>query len=205
MNFIKKIAVFILIIGLISCKVTKPQTKETSYVKMYNDEPITIHFFAPQYIGSVEQFYGKYTKKEYFTIKKLIEENLQTTIPDGKTIIINFSQKAPNCFEYGQTPSDVREMAKNSIKISNEISETYNAIDFFVFTEDFFFKNIYKTIEKYKLDTGFFHKNIFTRHQNCGAFIAIKPNGHFYKYYGEDYYSQMDAFLSNSIKFTDLK
>ncbi len=48
------------------------------------------------------------------------------------------------------------------------------------------------------LDSGFFYENVFTEHQNCEAFLIIKPNGDFHKFYGEDYYTEVENFLEKN-------
>ena len=50
-------------------------------------------------------------------------------------------------------------------------------------------------ITEFIIDSGFFYENVFTEHQNCAGFLIIKPNGDFYKQYGEDYYSEVKAFF----------
>jgi hypothetical protein len=46
------------------------------------------------------------------------------------------------------------------------------------------------------MDSGFFSNNIFTEREMCSAFIIIKPNGKFFKYYGEDYNTKIKDFLN---------
>lgn len=148
-----------------------------------------------QYLNSTKLFRGKLGKEKYKEIKTLIENELNTKIPDGKDILINYYQKEPNCIskrfnvEYNLTYID------NCITISSRICKENNAVDFFVFSEDSFFKDLCKTKKQFKLDSGIFYDTIFTLHENCQAFFILKANGKFYKYYGEDYFDEVKKYL----------
>ena len=148
-----------------------------------------------QYLNSIKVFKGKLDKKTYNEIKELIEHELNTKIPDGKAILINYTQKAPNCIEKRFDNEVNSKIIENVINISSRICKEENAIDFFVFSEDSFFRDLYEAKKQYRMDSGFFYNTIFTLHENCGAFFLLKPNGKFYKYYGSDYFSQVKKYL----------
>ena len=92
----------------------------------------------------------------------------------------------------------------NGLRISNEISAKNNAIDFFVFIKDSYNNAILSTREQFILDKGFFHNKVFTLHENCKDFFILKPDGEFMKYYGEDYYTEVECFLSRK-KIKEIK
>ncbi len=148
-----------------------------------------------EYKNSVKSIPGKLTNLEYNELKTNIEKEFKITIPKGKSILINYNQKATNCSyeNYGNYTNST--ITDNKIRISKRMSFNYNAIDFFVYTEDSFNKEIYSQKKQYRLDSGFFYNNIFTLHENCSGFLIIKPNGDFLKYYGTDYYTQVSEFL----------
>jgi len=151
-----------------------------------------------KYKNSEKAYSGTLNNTDYNELIKKLETELTTTIPDDKSILVNFSQKAPNCISVRFSEKDNKQMVNKGIRISSRISSNNNAIDFFVYTQDSYNKETYKKMTEYILDSGFFYKNVFTEHQNCKAFIVIKPNGDFYKYYGEDYYTKVESFLKKN-------
>ena len=148
-----------------------------------------------QYLNSLRSFRGKLDKKKYKHIKALIENELNTKISDRKDILINYFQKAPNCISKRSNVEYNLTFIDNCIRISARICKENNAVDFFVFSEDSFFKDLCKTKKQFRLDSGFFYKTIFTLHENCTAFFILKANGKFYKYYGEDYFDEVKRYL----------
>ncbi|MBQ0768590.1 MAG: hypothetical protein KBT58_04820 [Bizionia sp.] len=145
------------------------------------------------YQKSRKAFSGQLSNTEYKDILSILEEELNTTFHSGKPILINFNQKASNCLAIRF--SDIKGFINKGIAISSRMSAEHNAVDFFVYTNDAYYKDIYKENDKFILESGFFSENIFTLHENCQAFIIIKPSGEFYKFYGEDYYSEVRKFL----------
>lgn len=173
---------------VVSCGTNKV-TIDNTEVNIYpNDE----------YKKSTKAYSGTLNKSEYDELIKKLETELKTTFPADKSILINYSQKAPNCINVGFSEKDKKQVVNNSIRISSRMSSKYNAIDFFVYTKDSYNKEIYKHINEFKIDSGFFYENVFTEHQNCEALLIIKPNGEFYKHYGEDYYSEVQAFFEKT-------
>ncbi|MBP8791589.1 MAG: hypothetical protein KBE41_08590 [Lutibacter sp.] len=187
-SILKKGVYFISIIFLVSCGTNKITTEN----KDVNTQPNS------KYKESRKSYFGKLNNSEYIEMTKILETELKTKIPSNKSILVNFSQKAPNCISVGNSAKGNMQVTKNSIRISSRISSNNNTIDFFVYTEDSFNKEIYEQMTEFILDSGFFYENVFTEHQNCEAFLIIKPNGDFYKFYGEDYYTEVENFLKKN-------
>ena len=183
-KILKKTTYLIFIILLISCGTNKDitNTKVNSYPNS-------------KYKKSRTAYSGTLNKNEYDELIKRLELELKTTIPNDKSILINYNQKAPNCINFRFSEKDNKQVTNNRIRISSRISSNYNAIDFFVYAKDSYNNGIYEQMTEFIMDSGFFYENVFTEHQNCAGFLIIKPNGEFYKQYGEDYYSDVKAFF----------
>ncbi len=181
----KKGFYFIIITFLVSCGTNKMTINNTEVNTYPNSE----------YKKSRKSYSGALNKYEYNELIKKLETELKSTIPFGKSILVNFNQKAPNCISVRFSEESNYQVAKNRISISSRMSSNNNAIDFFVYTKDSFNKDIYEKLTEFKLDSGFFYDEVFTEHQNCAGFFIIKPDGTFYKYYGEDYYSDVKEIL----------
>lgn len=160
--------------------------------------------FNKEYIASKKSFLGKLNPEQYIEIKTALELELKTKLTEGKTILINYVQNAPNCISVGISKKNMSIVTDNGLRISNEISAKNNAIDFFVFTKDSYNNAILSTREQFILDKGFFHNKVFTLHENCEDFFILKPDGEFMKYYGEDYYTEVECFLSRK-KIKEIK
>jgi hypothetical protein len=176
---------YIITLLFISCGTNKIATNDTEVNTYPNSE----------YKKSRKAYSGKLNKSEYDALIKQLELELKVTIDTEKSILINYNQKAPNCINIRFSKNDNKQVAKNRIRISSRISSNFNTVDFFVYSEDSYNKEIYEKMSEFTLDSGFFYKNVFTEHLNCAGFLIVKPNGEFYKYYGEDYYSEVEAFL----------
>jgi hypothetical protein len=187
-KILKKGAYFISIIFLISCGTNKITTEN----KDVNTQPNS------KYKKSRKAYSGKLNNSEYKELIKNLESELKTTIPNDKSILVNFNQKAPNCISVRFGEKDNKQVVNNRIRISSRISSNNNVLDFFVYTKDSYNEDIYEKTAEFILDSGFFYENVFTEHQNCEAFLIIKPNGDFYKYYGEDYYTEVENFLEKN-------
>jgi hypothetical protein len=183
-KILKKVTHLIGVILFISCGTNKEITN--TKVNTYPNS---------KYKKSRTAYSGTLNKNEYDELIKRLEVELKTTLPNNKSILINYNQKAPNCISARFSESENRQVTKNRISISSRMSRDYNAIDFFVFTNDAYNKNIYEQIDQFVMDSGFFYENVFTEHQNCAGFLIIKPNGEYSKQYGEDYYSEVKAFF----------
>lgn len=182
---IKSAVTFLLIALFISCGSSK--TSSAGYE--VNTE------VNSKYRESMNAYDGNLNDTEYRKIIDNLETALQAKIPKDKAVLVNFNQKAPNCITFGRSRSIAKKVTENRIRISSDITTQNNAIDFFVYTEDAFHKEIFEKKPEFMLDSGFFHENVFTEQEHCAAFLIIKPNGDFYKYYGEDYYSHVKGFL----------
>lgn len=148
-----------------------------------------------EYIASRKTFVGKLNLDEYKKIREVLVSELKTEIPHNKSILVNFYQFGSNCFEYGFTKKDAMTVIDNGILISSRISKDYSTSDFFVYSENVLNKERVENKKNFILDSGFFANNIFTLQENCRAFFILKPNGEFLKYYGSDYYSEVEKFL----------
>ncbi len=174
---------FVLIILFWSCSAqnVKKEKINTKANKAYN--------------ASVKSFSGKLEKGEFQEIRKKIEAELNTEVPEDKSILINYRQNGKNCIGYEYTTESFERVVKNSQKISDRISKEHNIEDYFVYASDALNKEKYEKKEEFILDSGFFQQQIFTLQENCEAFYILKPNGEFLKSYGEDYYSRVEAFF----------
>lgn len=185
MIYIRHIIYAVVIVLIASCTSKKINSTAASVnTKLNND-----------YIASTKSFQGKLNPEQYIEIKTALEIELKTEIKQGKSILINYVQNAPNCIFAGYSKKSMSKVTDNELKISNEISAKNNAIDFFVFTKDSYNNALLSTRANFILDSGFFYTKVFTLHENCEAFFILKPNGEFMKYYGEDYYTQVENFM----------
>lgn len=153
-----------------------------------------------KYIESRESLYGILDNEQYQETKNLIEEALGTKIPEGKSILINYEQAGKNCLTAKWEPIKISGISDRGRQISNNMCKQHNAVDFFIYNDNSFFKNVYESLSYYQIDHGFFQNTIFTKNDNCSAFFILKPNGEFMKYYGEDYYSEADKFFNQEIE-----
>ncbi|MFD2824507.1 hypothetical protein ACFS5M_12565 [Lacinutrix iliipiscaria] len=151
--------------------------------------------FNTAYFQSSGSVYGTLDKAVYDQIKTAIELELSTTIPESKSILINFRQDGRNCFSMKNNGKSYLNNLKGNSKTSSRISSQNNAVDFFIFSKKSYFNDVIKMEENFFIDSGFFYQNIFTEHENCSAFLVIKPNGKFMKYYGVDYFTKAKNFL----------
>lgn len=148
-----------------------------------------------KYKKSVKKFNGQLSRVEYLKLKNDIEKELNVEIPKDKSILINYNQGASNCFLAGYKQQDFSDIINNVINISNRMSKEFGAVDFFIYSENAFNKEVFESKKVYRLDSGFFYNSIFTLHENCEAFLILKPNGDFLKCYGEDYFTGVENFL----------
>jgi len=179
-----KVTYFVIAIVLISCGTTKDinDTKVNTYPNS-------------KYKKIRRTYSGTLNRTEYDELIKRLETELKTTFPTDKSILINYNKKAPNCSSARLSEKQNKIVTNNRIRISSRLSSNHNAIDFFVYAKDSYNREIYEQMTGFIIDSGFFSENVFTYHKNCGGFLIIKPNGKFYKRYGEDYYSEVEAIL----------
>lgn len=150
------------------------------------------------YKKSQQSFFGQLSKVDADRLRDSIQYQLQTKIDPDKAILINYEQFGTNCLIANAPVETKNVVAHNGIRISARMSKAYNAVDFFIYEDIPEYQNIYGTIEEYQSDSGFFKSNLFTSDQNCGAFFILKSDGSFLKYYGEDYYTEVDNFLKKN-------
>jgi hypothetical protein len=190
MNNHLKIYSFILLVNtLFSCA-----TNKITDIKPNIDIEVKTKL-NPELIKSRKAFSGKLNNSQYILLKINLEKELNTKIPEGKSILINYRQKARNCISLGLNYNDFSKYTNRGIQISSKINSDNNTVDYFVYEKNAFYKNLYKENKNFKLDSGFFYNKIFTLHETCDAFFIIKPNGDFLKYYGGDYFSIVKTFL----------
>jgi hypothetical protein len=149
-----------------------------------------------KYRKSIKSFRGTLTRDEYANFIFNLELELKTKLPEDKSVLINYSQRGDNCILLSVDKESFITINQNVIRISNRISDEYHAVDFFVYSENSFFKDFYSRDKKYQLDSGFFYNVVFTLHENCQGFFILKPNGDFLKHYGRDYFTIVKNFLS---------
>lgn len=188
-NCLKTYSLILLVNTLFSCA-----TNKITDIKPNIDIEVNTKL-NPELIESRKKFLGKLNNSQYKILKINLEKELNTKIPEGKTILINYRQKARNCISLSLNNNDFLKFTNRGIKTSSRISVDNNTSDYFVFEENTFYKNLYKENQNFKLDSGFFYNNIFTLHETCDAFFIIKSNGDFLKYYGGDYFSIVKTFL----------
>lgn len=180
-----KFYLLILILFLFSCSVQNKTIKNKSINTEFNEN----------YKASRKAFRGKLNITDYKEIRELILSELKTEIPENKAILINYYQNGTNCYEYGLNKNEGKIVTENGIRISARISKELNTSDFFVYTSDNLNKERYENRANFILDSGFFSTTFFTLKENCRAFFILKPNGEFLKYYGSDYFSEVEYFL----------
>ena len=76
-----------------SCTSKKTSHKTSAVNTKYNKE----------YIASKKSFLGKLNPAQYIEIKTALELELKTKLTEGKTILINYVQNAPNCIYEGNS------------------------------------------------------------------------------------------------------
>ena len=182
---LKYLLYVILALSITSCR--SQNTTETH--SAINTEPNS------KYIESKKTFFGKLDQNDYNEIRAAIEKELNSKIPQNKAILINYSQKGQNCISMRFNEDTFLNFISKRISISSDVCSKNNAVDFFVFSDDSFHKEQYKGNKKFLSDSGYFYNIFFTLHENCEAFFILKPNGNFMKYYGEDYYTEVENFL----------
>ncbi|MCV6630325.1 MAG: hypothetical protein OIF50_10785 [Flavobacteriaceae bacterium] len=180
----KKASCCIFLLLLVSCGTTKG-IEDSKINTAYNEA----------YKKSIRSYFGTLSKTDYDNIIKNLEKEWQTTLPSDKSILVHYIQNAPNCIEAGYDKRRIQSATEKGMRLSAQMCVDYNAVDFFVYAKDTYHQEYYQQMDGFRLDSGFFYEHIFTDHQNCAAFLVIKPNGDFYKYYGEDYYSQVETCL----------
>lgn len=188
-KYVKKHMLILIVIPMISCGTTKITDLKTS---TYSGVHTTLNEAS---INSRKAFSGTLDHSHYIELKSMIEKELDTKIPAGKSILINFHQKATNCIPLSLSSLDYVKYTNRGIQNSLRIGKNYPVVSYVVFAENAFHKDLFEATKNFKPDSGFFYNHVFKLHENCEAFLIVKPNGDFLKYYGSDYYNEVVGFL----------
>lgn len=152
--------------------------------------------YNKQYTASRKKFVGTLNNEDYQEIRNIILKELRVDVPENKSILINYYQFGTNCAQSGLRKKYGSEVIDNEVRISARLSSKFNTMDFFLYSSDALNKERYENRSKFIMDSGFFSESIFSLKENCSAFFILKPNGQFMKYYGSDYFSEVQDFLS---------
>lgn len=166
---------------------TKKDAEKTKYNTVVNKK----------YIGSKRTVTGQLNSKEYESAKKRLENELKIIIPIGKSILVNFDHDAVNCILYNRSTNTTKNVIANISSISNRISNLHNTVDYFVYTDNSLFKEYYPVNHRYIKDSGFFENELFRENENCMGFYILKASGEYMKYFGSDYFSEVEKFLES--------
>ena len=150
-----------------------------------------------QFKNTRKSFVGKVDSLELKSLYKNFDKNLNTKLSRDKAVLVNYKQKGYNCYDFDAKTLQV--IASNGNRISKRMSKAYKIQDFFVYSTDAFYKELYESLDYYIEDSGFFKKNVFTLEEVCSAFLLVKPNGDFLKFYGTDYYSEVKNFMESEL------
>ena len=182
----KKIYLIIFSIALLSCKSKKVVIIPENINSKYNQE----------YIDSKVSIFGKLTTDNYSELISKIESSLNIKIDKSRKIYLNFQQKGKNCIRAGQNSSKI-DFSK-TLEISERITSKYNTQRILSYHKNSFFYNQLSSKKIWVLDSkDFLNNTVFDLKENCEAFLIIKPNGEFYKFYGEDHFSTVENLLKN--------
>ena len=185
------LAIFTLVL-IISCWISNVTGNKRASVISTNNINTT---FNSEYKRHVKEYYGQIESNEYEVIRKKIEQELPYQISPQNAVLIHFRQQANNCISMYENGSNYLKSLKFNLKMSSKVSKGQGLSDFFVFTKDAYLLDQINMKKNFIMDSGFFSNNIFTEREMCSAFIIIKPDGKFLKYYGEDYYTKIKDFL----------
>ena len=145
------------------------------------------------YKKSIEEFYGYFDTEDLKLIKEKLQEKSKHKIDFSKTIFIKYLQSGDNCII--EKIVDYATVLKNIKSQNSKLSELHNVESFLIFSPTFFQSYYLNEQKDWILDKGFFKNIIFKKNKNCSSFLAIKPNGNYYLYYGEDSFSEANAAL----------
>lgn len=194
MGLLKKLSITIItFVVLVSCE--SSNGIGSTNASIVSNENINTTF-NNEYKRHIKEYYGQIESKEYEVIRKKIEQELPYKISSQDAVLIHFRQQADNCISMSENGSNYLKSLKFNIKMSSKVSRGQGLSDFFVFTKDAYLMDRVAMKNNFIMDSGFFSNNIFTEREMCSAFIIIKPNGKFLKYYGEDYNTKIKDFLN---------
>ena len=186
MFILRSVVVFLLFSIITSC----------SSSKGIEDKNVINYKYNGRYKRSITKKDGQLSSLKYENLKLNLEKELDTIIPAGKSIIINYEQLAPNCFKYGGGLAYVQNALDYFVPKATKFANENNSVIFFVYSKESVYAPIYNTRkDSHILDNGFFYSQIFKLHDNCSAQYVIRPDGKFLKIYGEDHFDDVEEFL----------
>jgi len=150
-----------------------------------------------EYKKHFKGLYGKLTPEAYKTVIDSLQLHSEIELDKSKKVYVHFQQKGDNCIMYGQKESSIEFVLSNIERISKRVTQNNQTQRLLIFNQNSFFKEHLKKRIDWKLDTGFFKRNIFTEDTICQAFFVLKPNGEFYKFYGSDHFTLVKVLLEN--------
>ncbi|MDT8347451.1 MAG: hypothetical protein RQ756_06590 [Flavobacteriaceae bacterium] len=157
--------------------------KSTEQAPKYNTKINT------KYKESVKTYVGQLNPAELSKLRQEVMQALKTDWPKDQAIMVHFYQEAYNCYEYGIAEESAKNMQRKVFQISQRWAIKNNALHFFVYTNEYLYPEQISASGRPREDTGFFKDNVFTLNENCRAVLIVKPNGAFYKHYGNDYFT----------------
>lgn len=146
-------------------------------------------------IEYTKKYIGELSTSDSFILVKEIEKEFNVSIPLNKNIIIHYSNRKYNCIGYNFSENGFYDIPERIINISNNLEKKYKLISLYSYSSISRFKNVFENITKYKLASDFINEVIFTELNYCGGFFILKSNGKFMKYYGDDYFTEVENFL----------
>ena len=176
-NIINTLFYSVIFIFLASCSSTKIKVDGKKVNPLFNHD----------LRKNIKLYEGTLSKSEYVALIEKLQIELQTEIPLRKSLLINYNQKSSHCHGLHFGKESFEESVDLLIKTTNQITSDNDALNFLVYAQETFYKDIYERKPEYQLDSGFFHNYVFTEHKLCQAFFIIKPNGKFYRGYQEYY------------------
>lgn len=152
----------------------------------FNGQKVNTNPLNKKYRESRKSIYGKLKLDEYKHLKSELEKELNTKIPEGKSIFISFEQAASNCSLVKDGKAYLQGFHYLHTSFAGKMSNENNTVDFYLYDANSFLKSYTEKNIKYRLDSGYFATKIFTLKENCEAFFILKPNGKFLISYGSD-------------------
>lgn len=161
----------------------------------FNGQKVNTNPLNKKYKASYKSVVGELNQHEYKQVKLELEKELNTKIPEDKSIFISFEQAASNCSLVKGRTVYLQGFHYLITSLIGKMSKENNAVDFYVYDANSFLKSYAEKNIKYLLDSGYFATRIFTLKENCEAFFILKPNGKFIISYGTDNLSTAQEFL----------
>lgn len=161
----------------------------------FNGQKVNTNPLNKKYWESRKSIYGDLNLAEYSQLKSELEKELNTKIPEGKSIFMSFEQAASNCSLVKDGKAYLQGFHYLHTSFAGKMSKENNTVDFYVYDDNSFLKSYTEKNVKYRLDSGYFATKIFILKENCEAFFILKPNGKFLISYGSDNLTTASEFL----------